>query len=101
MKISKTLSKPNYIFGLPQMDFYCVVAFFMLGMMLVNLLLSLGVKIKYWGFLLMPIFTWVLYIYLRWGARQNQPGFIFSLLSHKWLQPHKLLPTNMDGLSET
>jgi len=95
MKIPKTLSRPNVIFGLPQFDFYLVLATFMIGMILVNLLLSFGLKLKFWGYLMVPLLTWTLYIYLRWGARQNHPGFLLSLFSFHFLQPAKVLPTHV------
>ena len=76
--------------GLPQMDFYTVVAFFATGMVLNNLLLSMGMNLKFWGYLLIPLLTWALYIYLRWGSRQNQPGFLFALFSFKFLQRRKV-----------
>ena len=90
MVIPKTLSRPNVIFGLPQFDFYLVAGVFMLGMIGVNLLLTFGVHLKFYGYLLVPIITWALYIYLRWGSRQNHPGFLLAIFSFYLFQPQKV-----------
>lgn len=91
MKVPKTITKPNYVFGVPQVDFYILLGYLMGSMFLVNLLLTFGIHLKYWGYLFVIFSTWGLYIYLRWGSRQNHPGFMFSWFSYKFLQPGKII----------
>ena len=90
MKVPKTITKPSYILGLPQTDFYIMLGYAMGTMFLSNALLSFGVNLKFWGYLFVIFSTWALYIFLRWGSRQNHPGFIFSFIAFKWLQAKKI-----------
>jgi hypothetical protein len=86
MKVPRTITKPTYVLGLPQSDFRLLLAYFILGFVLNNLIQTFGIPVKFWGLLFIGISTWVLFIYLRYGARQNYPGFLSSSLSYMWLQ---------------
>ena len=90
MKVPRVISKPSYIMGLPAVDFYVVLIYFIVLMFLNNIMLTFGVNFGLWGYIFIIFSTWGIYIFLRWGARQSHPGFIFSYIAHRFMQPKKV-----------
>jgi len=90
MNIPRTITKPSYVFGLPQSDFRILLIWFVGLFMLNNLLQTIGVSIRFYGWLFIVLSTWALFIYLRFGARQNYPGFLSSSLSFHFFQGKRI-----------
>jgi len=90
MKVPRTITKPSFVFGIPQSDFRLILAWFILLFILNNLLQTFGVPVRFYGYLFILSSTWALFIYLRYGARQNYPGFLSSSLSYRFLQAKKI-----------
>jgi hypothetical protein len=90
MKVPRTISKPSYVFGLPQTDFRLLLAWFTGTFILNNLLQTFGVPLKLFGWAFIALSTWALFLYLRYGAKQNYPGFLSSKISYLFFQPKKI-----------
>jgi len=90
MKVSKAVSKPSYIIGLPQTDFLIWLGYTMISMFINNALMSFGVSLKFWGYIFIIVTSWSVFLLLKWGAKQNHAGFILSYLSFRFLQPKKV-----------
>jgi len=90
MKVNKHIEKPSYIIGLPAQEFIVLVGYAFTLFFLNNILGSFGLLLGYWFYLFWVFTTWGMYLVLKWGARQNYPGFLISYFSFKVMQGKKI-----------
>ena len=90
MKVNKHIEKPSYIIGLPAQEFIVLIGYFFALFVLNNILGSFGLLLGYWFYLFLFFTTWGMYLVLKWGARQNYPGFLISYFSFKVMQGKKI-----------
>lgn len=90
MKVNKHIEKPSYIIGLPVQEFIILIGYFFAAFVFNNILGSFGILFGYWFYLFLFFTTWGLYLTLKWGARQNYPGFLISFFSFKVVQGKKI-----------
>lgn len=90
MKVNKHIEKPSYVLGLPIQEFIILVAYFLALFIINNILGSFGLSLGIWFWLFLIFSTWGFYVLLKWGSRQNYPGFLLSLFSFKVLQGKKI-----------
>jgi hypothetical protein len=90
MKVNKNIEKPSYVLGLPIQEFIILVGYFLSLFILNNILGSFGLLLGLWFWLFLVFSCWGFYLLLKWGARQNYPGFLLSLFSFRFLQGKKI-----------
>ena len=90
MKVNKHIEKPSYIIGLPVQEFVVLVGYAFVIFFLNNVLGSFGLLLGYWFYIFLVFSTWGFYLLLKWGARQNYPGFLISYFSFKVMQRRKI-----------
>lgn len=90
MQVNKNIEKPSYVLGLPMQEFIFLAVYFFGLIILNNLVKAFGLTLTGWFWLFLIITTWALYLILKWGARQNYPGFLFSYFSFTLKQPKKI-----------
>jgi len=90
MKVNKNIEKPSYVLGLPIQEFIMLVGYFLSLFILNNIVGSFGLVLGIWFWLFLLFSSWGLYILLKWGAKQNYPGFLLSLFSFRLIQGKKI-----------
>ena len=90
MKVNKTIEKPSHVIGLPLQEFIILLGYFLLLFLLNNILGSFGLQLGLWFYVFLIFSLWGLYLLLKWGARQQYPGFLLSIFSFRFLQTKKI-----------